>query len=146
MKTAADGLFVKIHYTMKLPSGDIVGTSRGGMPLTFTIGKGEVVQGLELGVMGMQPGESRTLTIRPEVGFGQRNDALVTTVRQAELPEKATVGRMCQYMDDTGKTVNFMVTRLENDVATLDANHPLAGKTLLCDVVMLAIGDPAPGD
>jgi len=44
----------------------------GREPFRFTVGMGQVIQGWEEGFVGMKEGGSRTLTIPPEMGYGER--------------------------------------------------------------------------
>ena len=143
MKTADFGDYVKVHYTIKLPSGDVVGSSRGGRPLAFKIGKGSALKGLENGVIGMQANESRTIEVSPEEGYGFRNEDLVITLKREELQTKVDLvpGRPIQYKSGMGEIVNFVVLNATDETVTLDANHPLAGETLTFDVVLVALSD-----
>ena len=45
-----------LHYTGKLISGQAFDSSEEGQPLEFRMGQGDVVQGLELGVVGLKKG------------------------------------------------------------------------------------------
>jgi FKBP-type peptidyl-prolyl cis-trans isomerase 2 len=141
MQVAQAGQQAKIHYTIRLQSGEVVGTSKTGMPLVFRIGKGDVIKGLEQGVIGMQLGESRTIEIPPAAGYGARNDGRVLTLKREELPAdlNTTVGRTVQYMTETGNRINLVIAAVGEDTVTLDANHPFAGQTLLFDVTLLAL-------
>ena len=141
MKTAERGNLVKIHYNIKLDNGDIAGTTRGGQPLSFTIGKGKVLKKLEQGVIGMQLNESRTIKIAPEHGFGQRNESLVIKVKKQELQTQMEIapGRTVQYQSETGETVNFIIRDVDEETVTIDGNHPFAGENLTFDVVLVAV-------
>ncbi|NIM99731.1 MAG: peptidylprolyl isomerase, partial [candidate division Zixibacteria bacterium] len=61
---------VRLHYTEKLENGEVIGTSREGPALQITIGKGDVVSGFEKGVIGMEPGDTKTFKIGPEEAYG----------------------------------------------------------------------------
>lgn len=141
MTKAKAGDRVKIHYTIKLTNGEIVGTSRNGMPLSFKIGHGKVIKGLEQGVIGMQAGESRTIEITPEHGYGRRNEELVTTVSKEELPSQMdiAVGRTVQFLDTGERMVSMIVTAVGEKTVTLDANHPFAGQLLTFEIILVAL-------
>jgi rhodanese-related sulfurtransferase len=69
--TAEAGKRVSVHYEGRLADGSVFDASRPrGQPFAFTIGTGQVIRGWEEGVDGMQVGESRRLTIPPELGYG----------------------------------------------------------------------------
>lgn len=66
---------VTMNYTGKLENGtkfdSNVDPAFGHVePFVFTLGEGRVIQGWELGVLGMKKGEKRTLAIAPELGYG----------------------------------------------------------------------------
>jgi len=144
MEQARTGHFVKIQYAVKLPDGRVMGASSGNKPLGFTIGKGKVLKGLEQGVIGMQAGQSRTITVPPDQGYGQRNPELVITVNRQELPTQndIKVGRTVQYMNESGTMVNFLIIAADQDTVTLDANHPFAGQELIYEVTMVSVEEP----
>ena len=45
---------------------------KGNFPFTFVIGSGQVISGLNQGVVGMRVGGKRLVTIQPEMGYGNR--------------------------------------------------------------------------
>jgi FKBP-type peptidyl-prolyl cis-trans isomerase 2 len=142
MAEAKSGDTVKVHYTGKLEDGTVFDSSRERDPITFTLGSGNVIPGFDQGVAGMQPGESKTLKILPNDGYGERQDKLVVDVPSSRFPEEIDpkVGEQYQMQQSDGRTVNVTVTNMKDDMVTLDANHPLAGKTLIFDVELVAIG------
>ena len=140
-KKAKTGDVVIIHYTGKKEDDTIFGTSKDGQPLQFEIGKGGLISGLEKGVVGMKPGESKTITVPPEEAFGQRKDELINDVEKKDLPKNVTPteGKQFRIKHSSGGTVNLNIIDVQGDTVTVDANHPLAGQTLRLDVEMVQI-------
>jgi FKBP-type peptidyl-prolyl cis-trans isomerase len=69
---AKTGNTVTVNYTGTLTDGTKFDSSLnpGRTPFSFTLGENRVIQGWELGVVGMKVGEKRKLTIPPELGYG----------------------------------------------------------------------------
>jgi FKBP-type peptidyl-prolyl cis-trans isomerase 2 len=141
MTKAQKGDMVKVHYTGKTEDDRIFETTQGGPPLKFEIGSKSVIPQLEKGVLGMQVGDKKTFTVPPEEGFGQRKQELIGTVKKSSFPDHIapTVGQQVQLQLPNGKNLNVSVADIEDEIVTLDGNHPLAGHTLKFDVEMIDI-------
>ena len=64
---------IQVHYTGKLQDGTKFDSSYDrGQPFSFQIGLREVIEGWEIGLMGMKVGGKRTLIIPPELAYGER--------------------------------------------------------------------------
>jgi len=141
MTQAQSGDNVKVHYTGKLQEGDVFDSSEGREPLEFRIGDGKVIPGFEQGVVGMEIGEKKQISISPEEGYGVRNEELVAVIKRELLPSDidTSVGQQLQVKQKDGTAIQLVVTAATEDDVTLDANHPLSGKTLLFDVELVEI-------
>lgn len=70
---ATDGKQVTVHYSGFLTDGKKFDSSLDrGMPFTFTLGQGQVIQGWDMGVKGMKVGGKRKLTIPAKLGYGEQ--------------------------------------------------------------------------
>jgi peptidylprolyl isomerase len=141
MAQVKEGDSVKVHYTGKLESGEVFDTSKEREPFEFTVGAGNVIPGFEKGVVGMSAGQSKTVTVPPEDGYGPTRDELVIEVNKTDFPEHITpeVGQRLQMRRPDGNNVNVVVSNIAGENVTLDANHPLAGKTLVFEIELLDV-------
>jgi len=141
MSKAKNGDTVKVHYTGKLEDGEVFDTSKDREPLEFTIGGGSVIPGFENGIIGMEIGSKKVVTIPPEDAYGKRHEELLLKVNKSEFPENITpaLGMELQlrYKDKT--SVRAVVADIKKENVTLDANHPLAEKTLIFDIELVEI-------
>jgi FKBP-type peptidyl-prolyl cis-trans isomerase len=67
-RTVQTGDTVEVKYTGSFPEGRTFDSGKFG----FKVGSGQVIQGFDLGVQGMQVGSKRRVTIPPEMGYGER--------------------------------------------------------------------------
>jgi len=140
-KVAKGGDTVKIHYTGKLEDGTVFDSSRDREPFELTLGSGSTIPGFENGIIGMALGDTKTITIPPEEAYGPRRDDLVMTISKDEFPSDITpsVGQQLQMRHPSGNVMNVTITDVMQDSVTLDANHALAGKTLIFEVELMEI-------
>ena len=89
----------------------------------------------------MSIGEKKTVTIAPDEAYGQKRDDLVLNINKTEFPENVEpeLGQQLQLTQSDGGIVVVTVTNVEEEKVTLDANHPLAGKTLIFDIELMEI-------
>ena len=141
MTQAKNGDTVKVHYTGRLDTGVVFDTSEGADPLQFKIGEGTLIQGFEEAVVGMSPGESKTVQIPPEKGYGLYREDRVFTIDRKDLPEDIVPaeGMTLEVCASNGVNVPVQITEIEGDKITLDANHPLSEQTLTFDIKLLEI-------
>ncbi|RMF56605.1 MAG: peptidylprolyl isomerase [Calditrichaeota bacterium] len=141
MGQAKTGDTVKVHYTGKLVDGTIFDSSENRAPLEFTIGDGQLIPGFEQAVIGMQPGETVTVTIAADDAYGQYNPVLVQEIGRDMLPEdlEPQVGQQLEATQGDGGRLIVTITEVSDDTITIDANHPLAGKDLVFDIQLVEI-------
>jgi FKBP-type peptidyl-prolyl cis-trans isomerase SlyD len=127
------------HYTLRDAGGRMLDTSRGGEPMPFIEGSGQIIDGLEEPLRLMAAGEKRTIVVPPERGYGMREAELVQKVPRANLPVgDVKVGDQFQTGPDRQAPV-VTVVAIEGDEVLLDANHPLAGQELHFEVELVAV-------
>lgn len=142
MGKAEQGDTVNVHYTGRLGDGTIFDTSVGNEPLCFTIGKSEVISDFEQAVVGMSPGESKTIQVPAEMAYGAHRAEMMLVVERSKLPSgfEPEVGQHLQIRQDDGYMFFVTVAEVSESNVILDANHPLAGKDLTFDMQLVGIG------
>jgi len=132
MSQAKSGDTVRIHYTGTLGDGTQFDSSRGGEPLEFTLGGGNIIPGFENAVLGMSAGETKTVTIASEDAYGPRNENLTQEVPRNAIPEDIDLaqGMVLHAQGPEGQTVTFTVVAFDDESVRVDGNHPLAGQDL----------------
>jgi len=141
MSRAELGDTVKVHYKGTLEDGTIFDDTHGRDPFTITLGKQQAVPGFEMGVVGMVVGETRTFTVGPDVGFGERKKENRETIKRSNLPDglKPEVGMQLHVPHVDGSLLRVTVIQLDRDSVVVDTNHPLAGKALTFEVELLEL-------
>lgn len=138
---AKSGDTVSVHYKGSLGDGSVFDSSEGQDPIEFTIGEHQVIEGFENAIVGMTPGDKKRESIAPGEGYGQREDDLVFRVPKSSLQEETefTVGDMVRVTLPDGQAAPMQIVSTDDSSLTLDANHPLAGKTLTFDLELVSI-------
>ena len=141
MEKAKVGDTVRVEYTGKFEDGQIFDSNKGREPLEFTLGEGKIIPGFEKAVVGMEVDEEKTVKIPPEDGYGEYIEGLVAEVEKERFPENLSleVGRQLVIPQENGSQLIVTITKVTDSKVTLDANHPLAGKTLIFDIKLKEI-------
>ena len=112
--------------------------------MELTIGDGKLIECFEESIVGMVEGEKKTVSFEPNQAMGKRRPELVAKLSLIEIPEQyenLEVGSKVEVEDDNGDTILGTVTQLSDQEVTVDANHPLAGKTLEFDIQLIEFSD-----
>ena len=141
MQKPSTGDTVRVHYTGSLEDGTQFDSSRGSEPLTFALGEGQLIAGFEQAVAGVQPGQSCTVTLAPEEAYGEVNPAMIQDVPRRLMPEGVELqsGMVLRGQADDGRVDNFTVVSFTDETVKLDANHPLAGRSLTFEIELVEI-------
>lgn len=141
MQIVKDDHHVAVHYTGTLDSGEVFDSSREREPLAFTVGAGQMIPGFEEAVRGMQINETKKVTLAPGDAYGDVNPAMIQKVPKEQLPEdlKPTVGQQLSSQTPDGRQMVVQVTDVQDDHIVIDANHPLAGKSLTFEIEVVSI-------
>lgn len=122
---------VKVEYVGTLDDGTVFDSSeKYGSPIEFVVGAGQVISGFEKAVLGMEMGEEKEFTLEPEEAYGEYDPNLVEKVPRNMLPEDINEGTLLVITLPNGVQLPAKVSKITENTATLDFNHPLAGERL----------------
>lgn len=132
---------VTIDYTLTDDQGNVIDSSKGGEPLAYIHGLGNIIPGLENALEGKKAGDAMNVTVSPAEGYGERDDNLMQAVprQMFETPDEIQVGMQFQTMTQDGNAMVVTVTEVTPETITVDANHPLAGQQLNFDVTIVEV-------
>jgi FKBP-type peptidyl-prolyl cis-trans isomerase SlyD len=126
---------VSIHYTLTDDKGAEIDSSRGGEPLQYLEGAGNIIPGLEKEVSQMAVGDKKTVKIPAKEAYGEKRDDMVIDVPRTQFPADMAVKVGDRFRGGAeAHSPMFTVVGVEGDTVKLDGNHPLAGQNLNFDV------------
>ncbi|MFC7046733.1 peptidylprolyl isomerase [Halobacteriaceae archaeon GCM10025711] len=146
---------VTLDYVGRLDDGTVFDTSREDVaeeadlethpdrefePLTVEIGAGEIIEGLEEGLQGMEVGDTDTVTIPPEKAYGEPSDERVAEYEAEEFAQMLQGGEPEEGMYvQTQQGAPGEVVHVDDELVRVDFNHELAGETLAFEVEILEV-------
>jgi len=168
MAQAKTGDKVKVHYTGTLEDGSVFDTSEEPIeqpddpscgcssrkdadgcgcgsssigPMEFVIGAGQLIPKFESAVIGLEPGQSITVSIPADEAYGQRAEEMVAVIERSEIPPDIIPepGQQMEVILQDGSPLPVLVTEVTDTTITLDGNHPLAGRDLTFSIRLVEI-------
>lgn len=150
-RTVRKGDYLLIDYTGKFEDETVFDTTlkekalEAGIydeekeyrPLFFRADAGQVIKGIDCGVLGMKEGEEKSLVILPQDAYGEYKNYLVQEIPLARLELQTPPEPGKKIVTPRGTEVK--VLNSTETSATLDFNHELAGKTLILEIKLVSI-------
>lgn len=132
---------VSMHYKLTDNDGNVIDSSEGMEPLTYLHGAGNIIPGLEKALVGKVEKDTLTVKVTPAEGYGEVMQELVETVPKVAFQGVDTIepGMSFEAQDPNGQMQRIVVKKVEGDMVTVDANHPLAGVELNFDVNIVSV-------
>ncbi len=134
----SEGTRVFLNFSVSLEDGSEVDTNFGGDPVDFVVGDGSLLPGFERRLFGMSAGERQMFTVPPEDAFGQPNDNNLQYLPRQQFDDdtELEIGLVYSFADAGGGELPGMIIAFDEEEVTVDFNHPLAGRTILFDVLI----------
>lgn len=147
---------VTFEYTGRLPDGTVFDTSRESVaaesgltddgkdrtyePLSVDVGNERIIEGLEAALVGLEEGDTETVTVSPDAGYGERSDDRIVEYDAAEFEAMLQDREPAEGIPvRTEDGLRGVVSEVRSDVVRVDFNHELAGETLEFDVEIVEV-------
>jgi FKBP-type peptidyl-prolyl cis-trans isomerase 2 len=143
------GDIIKVEYLGTLDDGTIFDSTvkNGGVPLKFEVGAGNIISGFDNSVIGKSVGDEYELRLNPSEAYGDYKDGLLQSISKDQFPpeQEPKVGMLVLLVGTQGQPFPATIKEVEDDIVTLDLNHPMAGKELNFKIKIVETGcEPDP--
>ncbi|WP_415902250.1 FKBP-type peptidyl-prolyl cis-trans isomerase [Neptuniibacter sp. QD29_5] len=139
-KLIGPGKTVTLHFAIKLEDGQIIDSNFEAEPATFTVGDGNLLEGFEKALFGLEEGTKQTLKILPENGFGMSNPSNVQNIPRSQFEGmELEQGLVISFADAGNGELPGVIAEFDDKIVSVDFNHPLAGKKLDFQVEILQV-------
>ncbi len=135
----SQGARVAVHYRGTLDDGEEFDSSEGREPLEFVVGGGQLIPGFEAAVVGMEAGQEKTFTLRPEDAYGPYEKEMVIEGPRSAFPDAVKVGQSYTFQIGKNQEAEGRLLELTEKHVVVDFNHPLAGKRLTFRVRVVSV-------
>ena len=134
---------VLLNYSIALTNGTIIESSFDDDSLEITMGNDDITEGMELAIFGLKEGDSQTLTLTAEQGFGLRDEDNIHDMPLSDFPEELPpeIGLSYSFESSEDDEIPGTVTGLKEHTVEVDFNHPLAGQEIVFRVEILGINN-----
>lgn len=126
---------VSIHYRLTDEQGNQLDASMQE-PLVYLHGHHNIIPGLEKALEGKTVGDELTVTVAPAEAYGEYYQEAVQDIPREYFQGVDTieVGMQFQSQTENGQPMLVQVIAVDDKTVRVDANHPLAGKSLTFEV------------
>lgn len=134
-----EGSKVAIDYTLTV-DGKVADTSKGRGPLEYVQGAGHIITGLEKALLGLKPGDKKSVDVPAKEAYGEVNPDAKRKVPRSAIQniENIKVGDVVGASNGE-HSFRAVVSQVTSEEVELDFNHPLAGKDLHFDVEIISV-------
>ena len=140
---------VTITFIGTLDNGAVFMRTPADKPMTIRIGDAELPPSVEQTLTGMKIGETRTVRVDPDEGYGPRMENLLHEVPRSTLehrfkPKPGMLISQKVERDGEQHAVPATIIEVRADTVVLDYNHPLAGHHLTYELTVVALEKGSP--
>lgn len=137
-----DDMVVQFNYTLRDEKGDVIESNEGRDPIAYLHGHDNMMPGVENAINGKAIGEKFTVTLPAAETYGERVDGAEQRVSVKHLlgAKVWKPGMSAVVNTDQGQR-QVTILKVGKFMATVDVNHPLAGRELTFDIEVVDARD-----
>ena len=133
---------VELHFALRLAdTGELVDSTFDKKPAILVVGDGNLPEAFESVIHGIRSGERTIDRIKPKDGFGQHNPSNVQKIRtdQFDSNVELSTGLVLSFQDKVKTELPGVIKTIDEQMVTVDFNHPLAGCDLEFEVEIISV-------
>ncbi|GAC14916.1 FKBP-type peptidyl-prolyl cis-trans isomerase [Aliiglaciecola lipolytica] len=133
---------VQFHYRINDLDGNELESSFGQDPAAYLHGHNNMMVGIEKSLEGKTTGDEFSIELPPEETFGElvKNAEQRVSVKHLQGAKKWKPGMTAVVQTEKG-AMEVTIVKMGKFMATVDTNHPLAGRTLKFDLKVEDVRD-----
>lgn len=139
MKITQDTV-VQFNYVLKDAEGKVLEETANDQPVAYLHGHNNMLKGVELALEGAVASDDISVTLAPEDAYGMlKDDAIIKVpVKHLQGAKKWRPGMVATVNTDKGQH-QVTVVKMGRFMASVDTNHPFAGKTLTFEMKIVDV-------
>ncbi|MFY0702025.1 MAG: FKBP-type peptidyl-prolyl cis-trans isomerase [Bermanella sp.] len=139
----AQGKQVELHFALKLADGQVVDSTFDRAPAVLKVGDGNLPEGFETLLIGLEAGDKKSFVVPPENAFAQPNPNNIQHMKRTDFAADMELeeGMIVSFADANKAELPGVIKKIDDQSVEVDFNHPLAGKELTFDVEIINVSD-----
>ena len=132
---------VTFYHRLGSSDGNIFENTFNDEPMTVQLGCGEMAEGLELALLGLDEGDEQTLDIGPDLALGLNDETLIRSVTRSEFDPEIEIqqGLIIEFSTAEGEVIPGTILEITDEEVQVDLNHPLAGQIVRYQVKIVEV-------
>lgn len=139
--TIGPGSEVTMYFTLHIKDGPVADATEPGEPMTFRMGDGSLIHGLEMAITGLKAGDKQSVELDPLNAFGYADPDNIHSMPRSEFSDELPLdpGIVIAFSTPSGDEVAGTIREVQGDDVIVDFNHPLAGLDVIFEVEIVDI-------
>ncbi|MCL1094284.1 FKBP-type peptidyl-prolyl cis-trans isomerase [Shewanella kaireitica] len=137
-----DDSVVQFNYTLRDEQGEVLESNEGLDPIAYLHGHDNMMPGVENALVGKEVGAKFSVTLPASETYGERNEDAEqrVSVKHLQGAKVWKAGMRALINTDQGQR-QVTIIKMGKFMATVDVNHPLAGRELTFDLEVADVRD-----